>query len=577
MNCNNSSTRRLALLSAGVSLFGAAAAFGAGPGGNITISSSPALSLGSSGLTQGLVGTIWHPGITDQSATANASTGAYTGYGIPGTGFGPSPSVQDITIVENYLKSGGSYSMVNATQGITTDYTLPAPSETFLNTSNTFTYNGGGSPTWQFLGSDASGAAALDASAWTASAVDQMGYIKIAAPGTYTFNMSSADDAGAVYIGGTGITPTGNAGTGTLVVANGYANTAASAVPATTGGYIPTTDSTANVAFSNAGYYPIEVMNYQQGGGAGFNFSVTAPTGTAAPAYYTTAAAASGVTSFATPTPATPPAPTDEWNFAKSAISGSTVSDIGTAGSASTAGTIVGTGHSLTGGALVTTSSNNGNGMSVPGSTFANYTGDFTISVTFNRSVSDPSNWGSLFSMGTQNNSSNDFILMQPHRQDNGYSADLVQTNGSGTELIANNKQPNTAGQLTQEVLVYNSTTNTLSLYINGVLQTFGQPVLAAGSSHLSLAALADVAPSVSSTGSAVPGSLDGIGGLDPYNDPTTLASYYDLSTWNSALTANQVSGLYAAVPVPEPGVVALLGLGAMGMLLISRRRKARC
>ncbi|MGC9261708.1 MAG: hypothetical protein ACP5I8_16720, partial [Phycisphaerae bacterium] len=181
MGFNILSTRRLALLSAGVSLFGAAAAFGAGPGGNITISSSPALSLGSSGLTQGLVGTIWHPGITDQSATANASTGAYTGYGIPGTGWGPSPSLQDVTVVENYLKSGGSYSSYSATTGITTDYTLPNPLESFLNTSDSFKYIGGGNPTWQFLGSDASGAAALDASSWTASLVDQMGYIKIAA------------------------------------------------------------------------------------------------------------------------------------------------------------------------------------------------------------------------------------------------------------------------------------------------------------------------------------------------------------------------------------------------------------
>jgi hypothetical protein len=563
MSFNMRSKQSLVLLSAGVSLFGAATAFGVG--GPITISSSPPLNLGANGLTQGLIGTIWHPGITDQSSKPNASTGAYTGYGIPGTGFGPSPSVQDITVVENYLKSGGSYGSYNAKDGITTDYTLPAPSETFLNTSDSFKYSNGGSPTWQFLGSDAAGAAAMDVSAWTASIVDQMGYIKIAQAGTYNFNMSSADDAGAVYIGGTGITPTGNAGTGTLVVANGFANTSGSAVSG--GGYIPTSDSTASVSFSNAGYYPIEVMNYQQGGGAGLNFSVTAPSGGAAVGYYTNTASASAVTSFPTPTPASPPTPTDEWNFAKSAISGSTVSDIGTAGSASTAGTIVGTGNSVAGGALVTTNSGSGNGMSVPGSTFANYTGDFTISVTFNRSTSDPSNWGSLFAMGTQGTHNNNFIIMQPHRQDGtNWSSDLVQTNGNGTELIANNKLPNPAGQLTQEVLTYNSTTNTLSLYINGVLQTFGQPVLAAGNKSFSLATLADPSGATAS---------DGLGGLDPYTDPTTLASYYDLSTWNSALTANQVSGLFAGAAVPEPGDLALLGLGAMGMLLLRKRRHA--
>ena len=96
----------------------------------------------------------------------------------------------------------------------------------------------------------------------------------------------------------------------------------------------------------------------------------------------------------------------------------------------------------------------------------------------------------------------------------------------------------------------------------------FGSPLLGGTNRAMSLAVLADPSGATAS---------DGLGGLDPFTDPTTLASYYDLSTWNSALTAGQVAGLYAATPVPEPGVVALLGLGAMGMLLVGRRRKARC
>ena len=119
MNCNNSSTRRLALLSAGVSLFGAVAAFGAGPGGSITISSSPALQLGASGLTQGLVGTVWHTG----SGTYAMPPGA--------NGKGTYGNLPDVSDVETFINSG-SYNSPT-TGGI---YTLPAPAETFLNTAD---------------------------------------------------------------------------------------------------------------------------------------------------------------------------------------------------------------------------------------------------------------------------------------------------------------------------------------------------------------------------------------------------------------------------------------------------------
>ena len=545
MNCNNSSTRRLALLSAGVSLFGAVAAFGAGPGGSITISSSPALQLGASGLTQGLVGTVWHTG----SGTYAMPPGA--------NGRGTYGNLPDVSDVETFINSG-SYNSPT-TGGI---YTLPAPAETFLNTADTFNYNGGGVPASGFLGKDSAGAALYDGNPWNNSIVDQMGYIKIASAGTYTFTLTQADDASAVYIGGTGITPTGNAGTGTQVVALGYDSNYPTGDPVGSNHppVYPASDGTAAVTFSSAGYYPIEIMNYQQGGGANLSFSVTAPTGGTTPTFWTTSSLASGVTPAptATASPVAPPSPTDEWNFAKSAISGSTVSDIGTAGSASTAGTIVGTGNTISGGALVATNSNSGNGMSVPDATFANYTGSFTVSVTLNRSTSDPAQWSSFLSFGTQSNG----LLMQPQRQDGtNWSSAVIP----GAELIANNQQPTPAGKLTQEVLVYDATTHTVSLYINGALQMTANDTLPTGS----LAAIADPSGGVT----------NGLGGLDPYNNSTMLGSYYDLSTWNAALTPGQVSGLYtSAVPaVPEPTALALLALGAMGMMLVSRRRKARC
>ncbi len=537
------SKQRLAALSAGVSLMGASMALAAG--GSITISSSPALPLSSTGLTQGLIGTIWH--VAPTGATSGSGSASY---GLPA---GNDPTLTDVATMETYINSGSAY---NTTTALT--YTLPTPSETFLNTADKFNYTStsggsffGGVSTGTFLGADASGAAATDTTPWVNSVVDQMGYIKIASAGTYTFTFKNADDAAAVYVGGTGITPTGNAGSGTQIVAASY-----------DGNVIPTSNYTANVAFGSAGYYPIEIMNYQEGGGAGMNFAVTAPTGGTTPTYWTTTALASSVTPAATqPTPSAAPAPTDEWNFGKSVISGSSVSDIGSAATATSAGTIVGSATSVVGSQLVTTSNNGGNGMTIPGATFASYTGNFTISVTFTRNANDPTaNWGSVYSFGTQNNPGAGFVLFQPHRNDgSGFASVSVQPASVGSSQVINgNGQPIPTGSLTQEVFVYNAATNIMSLYYNGVLQQTQEVILPSGTTSFDLASYAKYV---------------GIGGVDPFNDPSMMGSYNDFSTWNSALTSSQVAGLYASTAVPEPGAVALIGIGAVGMLLVKRRR----
>ncbi len=536
------SKQRLAFLSAaGMSLMGASMAFGVG--GTISITSSPTLNLGASGLTQGLIGTVWHLP-PDGAGSGN--------YGLPAAG---DPTLTDLTNMESYISTGA---YTNKTLGTTN--TLPPASETFLNTADKFAYNStGGSIFWAgfntagYLGADAAGATLTDPAPWVNSIVDQMGYIKIASAGTYNFAFTHADDAATVFIGGTGITPTGNAGSGTQIVAASYDNSK-----------IGTADYTATVSFSSAGYYPIEIMNYQEGGGAGMNFSVTAPTGGTTPTYWTTNALASSVTPAASaPTPSPAPTPTDEWNFARSAISGTSVSDIGTAGTAATAGTIVGSNTSVVGTQLVTTTTSPGNGMTVPGATFTNYTGDFSVAVTFTRNANDPTgSWDSVFSFGTQGNSSAGFLLFQPHRNDgSGVAAVAFQPNGGAgaSGLINGNGQPVPTGVLTQEVLVYSAATNTASLYENGVLQESGLVILPSGVTSFNLSTYAKYV---------------GIGGVDPFNDPSLMGSYNDFSTWNSALTAGQVSGLYSTA-VPEPAAVVLFGLGAAGMLLVKRRRTA--
>jgi hypothetical protein len=537
---------RIGAIASVASLLAASAAFATG--GSIAISSAPSLSLGASGLTQGLYATVWH---VPPPPTLGGSTSSY---GMPSpVSFSTGPAITDVQNVESYINSSSFYSAASGTT-----YTLPAASETFVNTADTFNYNGGYDPTRYFLGADAAGAALNDGNPWYSSIIDQMGYIKVASAGTYNFNLANADDAAAVYIGGTGITPANNAGTGTQIVAASW-----------DGKSIPSTDQTASVTFGSAGYYPIEIMNYQQGGGANMKLSIT-NSSNVAPSFYTTNTVASSVTPTPpTPTPAPAPAATDEWNFAASNVNGSTVADIGTAGSAASAGTIVGTGASVSNGALVTTSTNSGNGMSIPASTFANYTGSFSVAVTFTRSTTDPTNqWGSLMAFGDKGTGSGqNFIILQPQRQDGtNLSSMSVQSDGVNTMLTANNDQPTPEGQKIQEVLTFNSTTNTLSLYINGVLQETGTPLTTNG--PFSLASVADNTGTTSSP--LTP--QDGLGGLDSFGDPTTLANFYDLSIWNSALSANQVAGL-AGVATPEPASLIIMAVAVGGLVLTARRR----
>jgi hypothetical protein len=47
-----------------------------------------------------------------------------------------------------------------------------------------------------------------------------------------------------------------------------------------------------------------------------------------------------------------------------------------------------------------------------------------------------------------------------------------------------------------------------------------------------------------------------------------------DLRIYNRALSSNEVSQLYALQSVPEPSTYALFGIGAVGMLLVMRRKR---
>ena len=62
--------------------------------------------------------------------------------------------------------------------------------------------------------------------------------------------------------------------------------------------------------------------------------------------------------------------------------------------------------------------------------------------------------------------------------------------------------------------------------------------------------------------------------GVEQPRDAYFQGAITDLGIWNTALTSSQVSQLYSLQSVPEPSTYALFGLGAIGVLMVLRRRK---
>ena len=158
-----------------------------------------------------------------------------------------------------------------------------APTYSYVNTTTSFSYNQGTTPvnytdeepTNAFLGSDATGLAATDATPLETTILDLEGYVHISQAGTYTIDSTQADDAVRVYLGGTG-----TAGSGTNVFERNYQYF--SNPPTVYSG-------PATVKFTAAGDYPLEVLYYNDySGGTGFaapNLSSTPNNGAPAVAF----------------------------------------------------------------------------------------------------------------------------------------------------------------------------------------------------------------------------------------------------------------------------------------------------
>jgi hypothetical protein len=523
----NSINWRAVVVSAATSVLATAAVYG--QGGDVAITTAPSAV---SGLTPGLVATVWHNGSAQLPAA-------------------PDPTMADVNNMESFIATG------SANYGGFT-YALPAASYSFLNTADTFNYpgnqtvaapgNGGYAATYYYLGQDASGAATQDGNPWAWSIVDQLGYVKIPQAGVYTFNVSAADDAGNVMVGGA----FNQANTGTDVVAAGWDST-----------NIPTSNGVANVTFSSAGYYPIEVMNYQEASSANMQFSVSGPAGAGNVGYYTTAAAAAAVTPFnpSPPVLSASPAPLHEWNFSSANVSGSVVQDIGAAGSSATAGTVTG-GATVAHGQLVTANTAL-QGMTIPYAALSNISGSFSIEDVFTRNSSD-SGWSTLFSLGQ---STSEYILSHPQRQDNQtltgeISNGSLQSGGSGPMELNWKGGAAVAGQQMVETMVFDSTDDMISYYVNGVLQGTG---LVSGGFDLSQVA-------------GTTAQSNGIGGFDAFGDPAFAGTTRDFRIYGSALTAGQVLSDYQLFdPIPDPATSWIFGFGIMALCLMRKANRGKC
>ena len=152
------------------------------------------------------------------------------------------------------------------------------------------------STTQAFLGAHALGSAAHDTTALQTTLIDFSGVLRVGAAGYYTLALSQADDAAAVYVGGSGAM-----GSGTQVLMRNF-NSGITTVP---GGANPQS------LWLASGDYPVEIFYYNQDygtdwGGANLALSITGP---GAVTLLTSGNAPTPIPSV-TPTPTPIPAPT---------------------------------------------------------------------------------------------------------------------------------------------------------------------------------------------------------------------------------------------------------------------------
>jgi hypothetical protein len=209
----------------------------------------------------------------------------------------------------------------------------------------------------------------------------------------------------------------------------------------------------------------------------------------------------------------------------------------------------------LTGGVLTPTGNN---GLTLPAATVSGINDAFTIETWYTFNVS--SGFQTLFSFS--NGTNQDYLINVARRGDSGDQSAAFKVAGNETFVTG---PINATGVLTQVVIVYDGNT-TASFYVNGTFSNSINNVNA----NFSLSNYTTI----------------GVGGNNPWNDPSVTGTISDFRIYTGALTAGQVSALNGlgadasngaingVVAVPEPTTVALLvGAGVAGLVMRRRSR----
>jgi len=384
-----------------------------------------------------------------------------------------------------------------------------SPDYAFLNTNinndvlpgHSVNYAGApdGVTTSQFLGADAAGPAASDATPLNTTIIDQRGYIYLPVAGTYTFTFNNADDAAAVYIGGNGAS-----GTGTLLLAKNF-NGSINGAP---GLPSPVHVDIFNVEGVNqTGWYPFELVYFNQynpsgGGNAGLNFTVTGP----------------GQPQFAAYT-VSPPIPLHRYSFLNTDGAGTAFD---TAPADARNGVLTG-GAAITGGNLTTTGPT-GQGARLGADALGFFFGSFSIEQWFTR-ANNTANFQTLFSFSAD---TAHYLVAHPARGGSGLLS--VDFNNGAGETSLQAPAP-AAGVPTMLTVTYDAATNIASLYLNGHFATSH-----AVTGGYNIAAIATP-------------TFSGINGLSPWGDPSLNGTTDEFRMWREPLTPAQIIQHYVNGP----------------------------